>query len=213
MLRQAIKEETPLIIQTATEATLNSSTSSTAAIGSMAVNAARSAAVASAEAGSTSGVMGMGKMGAEVVSREVGAVIGGTSSRLIALFARLSFTLFDRIKHPLVPSRRRKAINNARNIPHRNYPSTYYPPTNHHNSNREHQPSNPHIYYRASSPLETSYKHLIIRQSRRKLNTRSAGHEPRSKRRDYQRGDLECRAGGFRRTVGQGVGYAQGFGC
>jgi hypothetical protein len=86
MLRQAIKEETPLILQTATEATLNSSGSSSAAIGSMAVNAARSAAVASVEAASSTATTGLGKMGVEVVSREVGAVMGGTLSHLCAFF-------------------------------------------------------------------------------------------------------------------------------
>lgn len=82
MIRQAIKEETPLILQTATEATLNSGTSSSLAIGSMAANAARTAAVASVEAASASATTGIGRMGVEVVSREAGAVVGGEQSRL-----------------------------------------------------------------------------------------------------------------------------------
>ncbi|GHJ87639.1 hypothetical protein NliqN6_4041 [Naganishia liquefaciens] len=80
MLRQAIKEETPLILQTATEATLNAGTSSSSlAIGNMAANAARTAAVASVEAASSTTATGLGRMGAEVVSREAAGVMGETS--------------------------------------------------------------------------------------------------------------------------------------
>lgn len=90
MIRQAIKEETPLILQTATEATLNSGTPSSLAIGSMAANAARTAAVASVEAASSTATTGLGKMGADVVSREAGAVVGGELSVSLVLPFRVS---------------------------------------------------------------------------------------------------------------------------
>ncbi|KAJ9121632.1 hypothetical protein QFC22_002252 [Naganishia vaughanmartiniae] len=84
LIRQTIREESPLIIHAATEAaSLSASSSSSAAVGSMAANAARTTAVASVEAASaTTGLLGgvtasAGRIGSEVVAKEVGVVGGG----------------------------------------------------------------------------------------------------------------------------------------
>ena len=100
MLRQAIKEETPLILQTATEATLNAGTSSSSlAIGNMAANAARTAAVASVEAASSTTATGLGRMGAEVVSREAAGVMGGEQCFFVfhaVMVARLTGSVYQK---------------------------------------------------------------------------------------------------------------------
>lgn len=101
LIRQTIREESPLIIHAATEAaSVSAASSSAAAVGSMAANAARTAAVASVEAASattTSGLLGgvtagAGRIGSEAMAKEVGAVGGGKSTfTLLEVLCRRNF--------------------------------------------------------------------------------------------------------------------------